>query len=540
MSVPFPGFVGPSYELTSRYASVERTVNWMLSANEDATGESKWRMALEPLPGNQAFCALPVAAPFNQPNRGLLELRGVLYGVNGTVVFSMNAAGVFTNIGTVVSDGAPCSMVANGNGQIFVASAGLGYVIPPGGRAGSLVSIPVDRADGPLFGASYATFQDGYILVVTPNSNQFQISGSQDVPLGDATLWDAGNVSVQAGQQDLLSAIVSSREYLRLFGQRRSQIYYDAGSGGIGAFPFTSYNETFIETGCLAPFSIAEMGDMLVWIGNDARGMRACWADRVFQPQRISTFAVEQIWESYAKVSDAVAFFFLWRGHLLYQITFPSAYVNPPASGFPLGSAPTYRSATWLYDSTVSALLGRHVWSERSYQTGLGYGVGRPELFHAYCYGLHLVGSGGADGNPGAIYQYADVGTYNQNPQLLLRWSNDGGNTYGPEQNVPLGLVGGYSQVVYWNRCGYSRDRVFWLRYAEESECGTDASGAQSQQAIVRDRICPHLWNAGKRTIYNRVLFELSHGIGSSDGITPSAFPLGILNAELDVIPCAS
>jgi len=521
MSV-FPGFIGPSYYLANKYAAVERTVNWHLVANEAAGEEKKFQLAFEPSPGNQQFSVLPVPAPFNQPNRGLIEVRGRVYGVNGTVVFSLDQNGHYTNVGTVASDGQPCSMVANGNGQIFLTSAGQGYVIPPNGGAGSLITRVVP--------ASYATFQDGYILVVTPNSNQFQISGSQDVPLGDATLWDAGNVSVQAGQADKLVAIISSREYLRLLGARRSQIYYDAGAGGIGAFPFQSYNETFIETGIAAAFSLADLGDSLVWIGEDKLG-RSCWRDFAFQPQCISTFALEEIWKKYARVDDAVAFAFRWDKHLMYQVTFPSAFQSPVG---------VFSAATWLYDATMSDLLKRHVWQERSYQTALGYSVGRAELTHCYCYGKHLVGSGGADGNPGAIYQYALQGTRNQNPQLLLRWSNDGGNTWGAENNIPLGLQGQYSQLAYWNRCGYSRDRVFWLRYAEETECGTDVTGAQSQQAIVRDRVCPHLFNGNKRTIYNRIQFELSHGIGSSDGVTPSPFPLGIVNAELDVIACAS
>ena len=518
MSQPFPGFIGPSYQLANRYAAIERTVNWYVVANE-APEEGKFHLGFEPSPGNQMFCFLPVPPPFNQPCRGLLELRGKAYGVNGTVVFSIDANGNYTNLGAVASDGKPVSMVANGNGQIFIASAGQGYVI-----AGSAVF----PAGAGFLGAADSTFQDGYIIVVTPGTNQFQISGSQDVPLGDATLWDAGNVSAQAGQADLLVAARSSREYLRLFGQRRSQVLYDAGSGGIGAFPFQSYNETFIETGCGAQFSIADLGDSWVWIGQDARGVRACWRDGAFQPQRISTFAIEQIWEGYARIEDAVAFPYLWQGHLMYRITFPSAFKS---------SLGVFTAASWEYDATVSDLLKRHVWHERAYQTPLGYSVGRPELFHCYCYGLHLVGSGGADGNPGAIYQMGHLGTINQSPQLLLRWSNDGGNTWGNEQNIPLGLQGQYGALAYYNRCGYARDRVFWLRYAEETEWGNSPTG---RTPLVRDRICPHLFNANRRTIYNRIQFELTHGIGSPDGAHPSPFLLGLVNAELDLTACAS
>lgn len=509
MSIPFEGFCGPSYQLDNKYAAIERLVNWYTVPNESAE-EKKFTMALSPSPGNKAFCTLPVPAPFNQPNRGLLELRGVAYGVNGTQVFTIDLNGNFTAIGTVLSDGKPVSMVANGTGQIFIASAGNGYVIQTPSNAFTAIGT------GDFLGASYATFQDGYIIVVTPNSNQYQISGDDANPLGNATLWDAANFSIQAGQADLLQAAISTREYLWLFGQRRSQVNYNAGPNGINGaqFPFQSWNETFIETGLQAPFSLADLGDSLVWIGQDFRGKRACWRMHGFIPERVSTFAVEQFWEGYTSTADAVAFPFIWMGHLMYQITFPSAVIDK------LGAK---HSATWVYDVTASEIVKRPIWHERAYQTAMGYPQGRSELFHCYCYGLHLVGSVGTDGNPGAIYQYSrtqytdcgttitntqtqqaivrdriaphlwannkrviydriefelargvglDGGVFGSSPQMMLRWSNDGGNTFGPERYMTPGMIGQYAQRAYMTRNGYARDRVYWLRCSDPNYWG--------------------------------------------------------------------
>lgn len=446
MSIPFPGFVGPSYALENRYAAVERCINWYLTANE-SPGESKWRMALEPSPCNQQFSALPVPSPFNQRCRGLIEFRGNVFGVNGTVVFRLLPGGGMLNLGTVEDDGRPVCMVTNGNGQVFIASAGKGYLLQGG------ISAQIITPD--FLGASYATAQDGYAIMVTPapasgtgtpsGTNQFQISGSADAPTGDWAKWDAANVSLQIGQSDNLVAIISSREYLRLLGERRSQIYDNVGNNGIGGFPFQSYNETFIETGCAAAFSLMDLGDSLVWIGNDARGQRACWRDAAFQPQRISTFAVEQAWQSYPTVADCVAFPFIWNGHLQCQFTFPTA------------------GKTWVYDATTSALLGRPIWSERNYTDGFGVQRARSEQFHCFAFGKHLVGSTGIDGNPGAIYQYADG----------------------------------------------------------DFDCGVDAIGAQIQQPVVSDRITPHIWKNKKRLVIHRIGFEVQVGVGA-EGVGPN------------------
>lgn len=500
MSVQFTGLCGPSYLLENQWAAVERSVNWFPVPIE-STEETVSRTILQPSPCNQLFGQLPVPAGYNNRNRGLLEHQGTPYGVNGTKVFSLSPTGIYDQYGDILDDGNPVVMVANGNDQIFIASAAQGWVLAT--QTGVLTSLATNTD---FLGASYATFQDGYILVVTPQSNQFQISGNDTTPIGDATIWSAANVSIQTGQADNLRAIFSSREYLRLLGARRSQIYYNSGNVN---FPFISYNETFIETGLASVFSLVDMGDALVWVGEDARGQRACWKDAAFQPQRISNFATEYHWSSYSTVSDAVAFSYIWQGHLMYQITFPTATApGNPQVGY-----------TWVYDDTVSKLLGKAAWHERQFLNPTNFMTRRPELFHCYAYGRHLVGSDGTDGNPGAIYQYADspwadcaqVGgsqvqqplvsdricphitnnmkrtIYNRiefdvargtassgipspasNPQLLLRWSNDGGNNYGVETALSLGQVGQYDKKIYLNRGGYTKsDRVYWVRISD-------------------------------------------------------------------------
>ncbi len=46
-------------------------------------------------------------------------------------------------------------------------------------------------------------------------------------------------------------------------------------------------------------------------------------------------------------------------------------------------------------------------------------------------------------------------------PQAMLRWSDDGGETWSQEHWAPLGKRGEYRQRVLWRRLGQARDRVF-------------------------------------------------------------------------------
>ena len=57
----------------------------------------------------------------------------------------------------------------------------------------------------------------------------------------------------------------------------------------------------------------------------------------------------------------------------------------------------------------------------------------------------------------------ADSTTVGFSPQAMLRWSDDGGQTWSKEHWVTTGKIGQYSQRAIWRRLGRSRDRVFEL-----------------------------------------------------------------------------
>jgi hypothetical protein len=46
-------------------------------------------------------------------------------------------------------------------------------------------------------------------------------------------------------------------------------------------------------------------------------------------------------------------------------------------------------------------------------------------------------------------------------PQAMLRWSDDGGSTWSSEHWTTIGLTGSYKNRAIWRRLGQTRDRVF-------------------------------------------------------------------------------
>ena len=46
-------------------------------------------------------------------------------------------------------------------------------------------------------------------------------------------------------------------------------------------------------------------------------------------------------------------------------------------------------------------------------------------------------------------------------PQVMLRWSDDGGHTWSSEHWTSMGKIGEYGYRTFWRRLGSSRDRVY-------------------------------------------------------------------------------
>jgi hypothetical protein len=53
------------------------------------------------------------------------------------------------------------------------------------------------------------------------------------------------------------------------------------------------------------------------------------------------------------------------------------------------------------------------------------------------------------------------ITTTTNNPQAMLRWSNDGGSTWSNEHWTGVGQLGKYRNRAIWRRLGTARDRIF-------------------------------------------------------------------------------
>ena len=501
--VPWPDLIGSSYVSESKYAAVERTDNWYLEVVE-VPEEKKTRKVLYPRPRLASYGINPPQVSGRA--RGLLTFNNFAWGVNGTSFYVLQADGSQIAFGTVIDDGNPVTMCANssatysGNGQIAIASAGNLYIY----SGGVFSEIPNDGIN--FFGASSVTFLDGYFIVVTPDSSQFQISA-----LNDGTTWDGADVAILEGQADGLVNAISDKEYLYLIGGLggggRTELWYNSGNA---LFPFTIEQGAFMEVGIGPMYSLCQ-GDpesstnCVYWVAQSARGGGSAWKVVGLNPQRISTYAVESQWAKYSTISDCICYSLRWQGHMLVRYIFPTA------------------DKSWQYDATVSAQLGYPCWSVLTFTDANGLPHATLERCHAYQYGRHIVSSGGAEGGPGVAYQLAraddgsayydadnpgadppfvgfpiirrrtcphlfngnkrdiynmldlgmefgaglDGGVQGSNPQVVVTMSRDGGKNFGTERVHSMGRLGEFAELIRFYRWGQARDCVYDIQVSD-------------------------------------------------------------------------
>jgi hypothetical protein len=459
--VRFPGFIGPSYTLSSVNADCQRCVNLYPEVNEVGTGKEREVATLVGTPGLRLLASLGAG-----PLRGTYTTStGVLYVVSGSTLYSLTEAWAVTTVGTLATSAGFVSLADNGI-QLFLVDGSNGYYVTLSTQAFTHVTDPN------FLGADQVTFQDGYFIFNKPNSQQFYISGLNDVS------FDPTDISTAEGSPDSLVGLVSDQRNLYLFGTYSTEVFYDSGA----TFPFERIQGAFIAVGCMAAFSIAQLEQSVYWLGQDRNGRGIVYRVQGYQAQRVSTRALEIVISKFSSssLSSARAWSYTQNGHSFYAITFPGA------------------ESTWVYDVSTS------LWHERA-SLNLGDLARHRADCHAFAYGTNVVGDY-ANGNLYALdgETYSDngspiprirsaphmsqslnrvfhssfqldmetgVGTDGSGqgsaPVAVLQWSDDGGHTWSNEKEASIGAIGSTKARAIFRRLGASRDRVYRVKITD-------------------------------------------------------------------------
>ena len=322
----------------------------------------------------------------------------------------------------------------------------------------------IPSTDGAFEGGGTVDIVDNYFVYNDPDTQQWAASDLLS-PITNPLSFG----SKDGAPDDLVSLIVDHRE-VYLLGEQSSEVWVDVGAQ---PFPFQRIPGTSTQHGIVAKNSMARVGNSFAYVSRNIRGQGMIVQMNGYSPQRISTHAVENTLVN-QYIDDAIAWTYQLEGHECYVVTFPTL------------------NLTWVYD------VSTNMWHKWLYTNNLNQYERHRGNCCAVFQGKVLVG----DYENGQIYQldpnnYTDNGQKvrrlrrcphivtdlqrqffdelqiqfqpgvglqtgtGENPQAMLRWSNDGGSTWSNEYWVSIGKIGRYVNRAIWRRLGWSRDRIF-------------------------------------------------------------------------------
>lgn len=469
-------FFGASYKAKYTNIAANRLVNLYPEIVENRSA-AKAVGSLLTAPGLDFLATIGAG-----PVRGFYVQGANCFVVSGNTVYSFNASFTVTTYGTLNTSSGPVSIISNVIGtlsQVAIFDGNAGWLVQQSGASGvtyQQINLPFGSSPPGGYPVS-ATYQDTFGLVNVSGTNLWYQSNP-----GDLSVWAALDFSAADAFPDNVLALISVHQEIWLLKQNDIEIWIDEGNAG---FSFSRNEGTFIESGIIAPATVCKGGEALFWLGGNPQGAGIAAMATTYQPTRISDHAVESIWQKYPTMSDALGWCYQQEGHLFYVLTFPSA------------------NATWVYDVTASNQLGEPCWHERAALENGSLGRHWANCF-VYFNGLSIVG----DYRNGNIYAQ-NLGAQTDNghqrkwlrswralaqpseaqvkfsslrvdmltginvpdgsaPEIMLRYSDDGGYTWSTQRFAAAGPPGRTAQRVKFNQLGSTRknsglDRIFEL-----------------------------------------------------------------------------
>jgi hypothetical protein len=386
------------------------------------------------------------------------------YVASGDEFFQLDEMdGVPRKLGNISGTG-PVSIADNGT-QLFIACGARGYIY------NETTDVFAEITDPDFPGATTVSYLDGYFVFNEPDTQRIWVT-----QLLDGTSVDPLDFASAEGSPDGVVGIFVDHRELWVFGTDTTEVWYNAGNAD---FPLSPIQGAFNEIGCASAWSVARLDNSIIWLGLDARGSGIVYRADGYRGARISTHAVEWQIQQYPTLTDAVAYTYQQEGHVFYVLNFPSA------------------DRTWVYD------VATQVWHERA---GLDNGVftrhrgnnqcnfrgniivGDYENANIYTFDMDVYADNGQPQRWLRSWRALPTGQNNlkrtaqhslqldiesgvglnvgqgSDPEVMLRWSDDGGHTWSYEHWNKIGKIGQYGKRVIWRRLGMTeklRDRVY-------------------------------------------------------------------------------
>jgi hypothetical protein len=448
MSVAAIAILGPTYLSRSVQFSSQATKN--LYSEIEPTGRNQG--ALMPWPGTVAF------GSSGGLDRGQHVFQSVLYKVNGTNLYSIDATGAFTLIG-VIGGSERCIFADDGDKMVIVSD---GLVKMYDGTTLSTIS------DALLVNTQSVAILNKQATYDTGVGGEFIVAA-----FGDPTSLNQSNTATAESDGDSLVRCYSFGQRMYFMGKKTVEPWYNSGEGNP---PYARIDTGIIQVGLGALHSVANTDVFMYFLSDDLN----IYQMQANQARVVSNAAIASEIQSFDVTDDAIGYATTFDNQSFYVLTFPT-------------EGKTYCFAESMNDTTLlTSFDGRYIGNS-----------------YSYVYGKHLL----ADRRTGNLVQwdfdtYTDTGLpiirerttsvvsseslgkprsrllirwlellcqtglglptgQGSNPKVMIEASFDGGHSYEKQSFIEIGQAGEFTGRVRADMMGSFYDAVFKVTFSD-------------------------------------------------------------------------
>lgn len=443
ISIPL---VGPSNTGIHPKADCQRSIN-LYPVKIEREGE-RVRWHLQGTPGKATFATLSYS-----PIRGEYTFRSRPFVIAGAYLIELYEDGTTYSWGAIGSIRGRVSMCELGDDLVIGDGAGFYAFNLLTGLITAITDAPRGR---------WCIAFDQRVLYLERDSGRVFYS-----ELNDATDIPGLNFFTAENKPDDALALIATEDQIWIPGEDGTEVWYDAGDEDN---PYQRIPGGLLPVGLQAEDTLQYLDSAIWMVGKNKDGRGIVWRNSGFNFQKVSTAAVERFAENATNLS---AYGYQEQGESFYVISADEG--------------------TWAFGIRAGE------WHERSHlnQANGDFERDRAEI-HAFAFGKHLV----SDYEDGIIYEqslgyYADASTplvarritahtdadgraltidelwvdcatgvglitgQGSDPQMMLRYSIDGGQNWSNELSRDMGAIGVTQARCRWHSLGLGRDWAF-------------------------------------------------------------------------------
>lgn len=467
MRVQIP-LIGPYADNRSDFVSDQNTVNLYPEINP----EGKNLVSLHAFPGLKEFADYE-SSLLSGPSRGIYASEDRLYSiVNGTLYeVGPNGGGLFTGGVSAINSGVrgPDVCEMSDNGELLVIANGHQLFLHTMGTTTFNTVTDTDVAD-----VSTIDYLNSQFIFDEQDGDAFRTS-QLTTTLSASNFSDTADTASAESYSDKILRVLTYNQLVYFFGSRSIEPWFNS---GVGNPPFDREEGGIRPIGLAGKWSLASDDEAIFFLDNRRRPQKMVGLSVL----PLGNTSLGKELDSYSTVADCTAMVYTIDNARFFQLNFPTAnkswcFHEPSGWWFQLSSGVNgerHRAVfhAYAFEKNIFADYengklytldfdtftddGATVQRKRTTANIHGglFGVPGKELFYDRVYFDVEVGVGTTTGQ-------------GSDPQLMVRFSDDNGNTWSAEEHYSLGVGGNYTQTVELTQQGSSINRMYELTYSE-------------------------------------------------------------------------